>query len=114
MIQLLLNTSTLYVTLYVCLHVNDCIVILFFVVPLFIAHPKIKGHKQTILHYLVKFDPKASWEKFADALTAIGHNMIGANTRSQFMRISQTVNVKHVQSNKACCCIGDDRQECNC
>ena len=47
--------------------------------------------KREMLSTWLKFDPKASWEKLACALTAIGENVVAANVRSQYARaVSQS------------------------
>ena len=54
------------------------------------AHPDIMGHKRTMLSEWLQYDPEASWEKLAGALTTIGKNVIAANIRSHFVRAATT------------------------
>ena len=46
----------------------------------------IEDGKREMLSTWLKFDLKASWEKLACALTAIGENVVAANVRSQYVR----------------------------
>ena len=39
----------------------------------------------------LKCDTAASWEKLTAALSTIGHNVVAANVRSQFMKIPAAV-----------------------
>ena len=49
------------------------------------SHPDVKGHKRTMLSEWLQYDPEASWEKLASALTTIGKKVIAANIRRQFL-----------------------------
>ena len=46
----------------------------------------IEDGKREMLSTWLKFDPQATWEKLACALTAIGENVVAANVRSQYVR----------------------------
>ena len=49
------------------------------------THPDIEGHRRMMLSKWLQYDPKASWEKLAAALSKIGKNVIAANVRRQFV-----------------------------
>lgn len=46
----------------------------------------IEDGKREMFSMWLKFDPKASWEKLACALSDIGENVVAANVRSQYVR----------------------------
>ena len=50
------------------------------------SHP-VDVRKRMMLGKWLQYDPEASWEKLACALTLIGHKTTAANVRSQFVRI---------------------------
>ena len=52
------------------------------------THPDVEGHLRMMLSKWLQFDPEASWEKLATALSKIGKNAIAANIRQQFMIVS--------------------------
>ena len=52
-------------------------------------HHDSKDHLRMMLSEWLQFDPEASWEKLATALSKIGKNAIAANVRREFMSIAQ-------------------------
>ena len=52
------------------------------------THPDIESHRRMMLSEWLQFDPEASWEKLATALSKIGKNAIAANVRREFMIVS--------------------------
>ena len=52
------------------------------------THPDIEGHRRMMLSEWLQFDPEASWEKLATALSKIGKNAIAANVRREFVIVS--------------------------
>ena len=63
--------------------------------------------RREMLSTWLKFDPKASWEKLACALTAIGENVVAANVRSQYAKVvSQMVSAETSSS------LTEDDQTC--
>ena len=50
----------------------------------------VKGRTRSMLSEWLQYDPGASWEKLAGALTTIGKNVVAANIRSQFVRAAAT------------------------
>ena len=51
----------------------------------------INSKRLAMLSEWLKYDTAASWEKLAAALSTIGQNVVAANVRSQFMKISAAV-----------------------
>ena len=49
------------------------------------THPDIEGHLRMMLSEWLQYDPEATWEKLATALSKIGKNAIAANVRQQFV-----------------------------
>ena len=54
------------------------------------THPDIEGHRRMMLSEWLQFDPEASWEKLATALSKIGKNAIAANVRREYMNSVQS------------------------
>ena len=52
-------------------------------------HHDSKDHLRMMLSEWLQFDPEASWEKLATAISKIGKNAIAANVRREFMGIAQ-------------------------
>ena len=53
------------------------------------SHP-VDVRKRMMLGKWLQYDPEASWEKLACALTLVGHKTTATNVRSQFVRIVTT------------------------
>ena len=51
-------------------------------------HHDSKDHLRMMLSEWLQFDPEASWEKLATALSKIGKNAIAANVRREFVIVS--------------------------
>jgi hypothetical protein len=51
-------------------------------------HP-VEDHLRIMLSEWLQFDPEASWEKIAVALSKIGKNAIAVNVRREFMSVVQ-------------------------
>ena len=52
--------------------------------------PDTESHLRMMLSKWLSYDPKASWEKLANALTLIGMNAIAANIRIKYMKATTT------------------------
>ena len=65
-------------------------------------HPDIEGHLRMMLSKWLQYDPEASWEKLATALSKIEKNVIAANVRREFLGIDTdaqlTTNVEAASS----------------
>ena len=65
-------------------------------------HHDSKDHLRMMLSEWLQFDPEATWEKLATALSKIGKNAIAANVRKQFLGIDShtqlTTNVEPASS----------------
>ena len=49
------------------------------------SHPDVEDRLRVMLSKWLDYDPQASWDKLANALTAMGKNAIAANIRSEYM-----------------------------
>ena len=54
------------------------------------SNPDIEGHLRMMLSKWLGYDPQASWDKLANALTTMGKNAIAANIRSKYVRAPAT------------------------
>ena len=54
------------------------------------THPDIEGHRRMMLSEWLQFDPEASWEKLATALSKIGKNVIAVNVRREYVNSVQS------------------------
>ena len=52
--------------------------------------PDTESHLRMMLSKWLSYDPKASWEKLANALALIGMNAIAANIRIKYMKVTTT------------------------
>ncbi len=52
--------------------------------------PDTESHLRMMLAKWLSYDPNASWEKLANALTTIGMNTIAANIRVKYMKAATT------------------------
>ena len=59
------------------------------------THPDIEGHRRMMLSEWLQFDPDASWEKLATALSKIGKNTIAANVRREFVIVHEWPSSTH-------------------
>jgi hypothetical protein len=55
--------------------------------------PDTGSHLRMMLSKWLSYDPKASWEKLANALTRIGMNTIAANIRVKYMKAATTTTI---------------------
>ena len=56
------------------------------------SNPDVEGHLRMMLSKWLGYDPKASWDKLANALNTMGKNAIAANIRSKYVRAaSETI-----------------------
>ena len=56
------------------------------------SSPDIEGHLRMMLSKWLDYDPKASWDKLANALNTMGKNTVAANIRSKYVKaVSQTI-----------------------
>ena len=56
-------------------------------------HP-VEEHLRRMLSGWLQYDPEATWEKLATALSKIGKNAIAANVRQQFVSVAQPMEQK--------------------
>ena len=49
------------------------------------THPDIEGHLRMMFSKWLQFDPEASWEKLATALSKLGMNAIAAKVRREYL-----------------------------
>ena len=61
-------------------------------------HHHSKDHLRMMLSEWLQFDPEASWEKLATALSKIGKNAIATNVRREFMSIAQPTEQENKRS----------------
>ena len=60
------------------------------------SSPDIEGHLRMMLSKWLDYDPKASWDKLANALNAMGKNTIAANIRSKYVGAAPTTTLNMV------------------
>ena len=54
------------------------------------SHPDVEDRLRVMLSKWLDYDPKASWDKLANALNTMGKNVIAANMRSKYVRAADT------------------------
>ena len=54
------------------------------------SHPDVEDRLRVMLSKWLDYDPKASWDKLANALNTMGKNAIAANIRSKYVRAAVT------------------------
>ena len=55
------------------------------------SNPNIEGHLRMMLSKWLDYDPKASWDRLANALNTMGKNTIAANIRSKYVRAATSL-----------------------
>ena len=65
-------------------------------------HHDSKDHLRMMLSEWLQFDPEASWEKLATALSRIGKNAIAASVRREFVIVSSVQSQEQEAKRRKC------------